>query len=54
LASSLKPTPAWVAYGIDPFAGPDAAPSLSCRIYHGEHRTAGAPSVAQLSAALAT
>jgi hypothetical protein len=37
-----------------PFAGPDAAPSLSCRIYHGEHRTAGAPSVAQLSAALAT
>lgn len=37
----------------DPFAGPDARPSLSCRLYHGEHGASGAPTVAQRSAVLA-
>jgi hypothetical protein len=40
--------------GRDPFAGPDARPSLSCRLYHGEHGASGVPTVAQLSAVLAS
>jgi hypothetical protein len=40
--------------GRDPFAGPDARPSLSCRLYHGEHGASGAPTVAQLAAVLAS
>jgi hypothetical protein len=39
--------------GRDPFADPDARPSLSCRLYHGEHGASGAPTVAQLTAVLA-
>jgi hypothetical protein len=38
--------------GRDPFAAPDAHPSLSCRFYRGEHGTSGAPTVAQLAAVL--
>jgi hypothetical protein len=40
--------------GRDPFAGPGTGPSLSCRLYRDDHgRAQGAPSVAQLRAALA-
>jgi hypothetical protein len=40
--------------GRDPFAGPDARPSLSCRLYPSEQGASGAPTVAQLAAALAS
>ncbi len=40
--------------GRDPFADPDDGPSLSCRLYRGEHGVTGAPSVGQLAAALAS
>jgi hypothetical protein len=40
--------------GRDPFAGPDGRPSLSCRLYRGEHGASGAPTVAQLAAVLAS
>lgn len=40
--------------GRDPFADPAARPSLSCRLYHGEHGTSGAPTVVQLAAVLAS
>jgi len=40
--------------GRDPFADPGARPSLSCRLYHGEHGTSGAPTVVQLAAVLAS
>ena len=40
--------------GRDPFASPDARPSLSCRLYHDEHGASGAPTVAQLAAVLAS
>jgi hypothetical protein len=40
--------------GRDPFAGPGAGTSLSCRLYRDEHgRVQGAPSTGQLRAALA-
>jgi hypothetical protein len=40
--------------GRDPFAAPGTAASLSCRLYRdGTGRVQGAPSAAQLSAALA-
>jgi len=40
--------------GRDPFADPDARPSLSCRLYGGEHGASGAPTVAQLADVLAS
>ena len=40
--------------GRDPFADPDARPSLSCRLYGSEHGTSGAPTVAQLADVLAS
>jgi hypothetical protein len=40
--------------GRDPFAGPDTRPSLSCRLYPGEHGASGAPTVAQLAVVLAS
>lgn len=39
--------------GRDPFAEPGAVPGLSCRVYRTQVGVAGAPSVAQLRAALA-
>ena len=39
--------------GRDPFAEPGAVPSLSCRVYRTDAGLAGAPTVAQLRAALA-
>lgn len=38
--------------GRDAFADPSDRPSLSCRIYGGDHGVAGAPTVAQLVAVL--
>lgn len=38
--------------GVDPFAEPGAAPGLSCRVYRTDAGLAGAPTVAQLRAAL--
>ena len=47
-------SPTVLINGRDPFAGPGAAPSLSCRLYRDEQgQVQGAPSTAQLSAALA-
>ncbi|WP_431920848.1 thioredoxin family protein [Nonomuraea jabiensis] len=40
--------------GRDPFAEPDAAPSLSCRIYRTPDGPAGAPGLDQLRQALRT
>jgi hypothetical protein len=40
--------------GRDPFADPGARPSLSCRLYGGEHGASGAPTVAQLADVLAS
>lgn len=39
--------------GRDPFAEPGAVPGLSCRVYRTQSGVAGAPTVAQLRAALA-
>ena len=39
--------------GRDPFAEPGAIPGLSCRVYRTDAGVAGAPTVAQLRAALA-
>jgi hypothetical protein len=38
--------------GRDPFAEPGALPGLSCRVYRNDDGVAGAPTVAQLHAAL--
>ncbi|MGN6331459.1 MAG: DF family (seleno)protein [Motilibacteraceae bacterium] len=38
--------------GRDPFAEPGAVPGLSCRVYRTQAGVAGAPTVAQLRAAL--
>jgi protein-disulfide isomerase len=40
--------------GVDPFAEPGATPGLSCRVYRTDAGLSGAPSVAQLRAALVT
>jgi hypothetical protein len=40
--------------GRDPFARPDARPSLSCRLYRSDQGAFGAPTVAQLAAAFAS
>jgi hypothetical protein len=39
--------------GDDPFAGPDPRPSLSCRLYGSDQGASGAPTVAELAAAVA-
>ena len=47
-------SPTLLIDGVDPFAGPDQAPSLSCRLYRDEAgRTGGVPSVQALRQALA-
>ena len=47
-------SPTLLIDGVDPFAGPDQAPSLSCRLYRDEAgRAGGAPSVQALRRALA-
>jgi hypothetical protein len=52
--AGMHGSPTLLIDGVDPFAGPDQAPSLSCRLYRDEAgRTAGAPSVQALRQALA-
>ena len=47
-------SPTLLIDGVDPFAGPDQAPSLSCRLYRDQAgRAGGAPSVQALRQALA-
>jgi hypothetical protein len=47
-------SPTLLIDGVDPFAGPDQPPSLSCRLYRDEAgRAGGAPSVQALRQALA-
>jgi hypothetical protein len=46
-------SPTLLADGADPFAGPGQVPSVSCRLYPGEHgHPHPAPSAEQLRAAL--
>jgi hypothetical protein len=46
-------SPTILVDGVDPFAGPGAAASLSCRLYrNSEGRADGAPSVRQLRRAI--
>lgn len=45
-------SPSILVEGVDVFAGPDAGVGLSCRIYGTPDGPAGAPTMAQLRAAL--
>ncbi len=45
-------SPTVLVDGRDPFAAPDAAVGLSCRLYQTDDGPAGAPSVEQLTAVL--
>ena len=52
--AGMHGSPTLLIDGVDPFAGPDQAPSLSCRLYRDEAgRAGGAPSVQALRRALA-
>jgi len=47
--SGMHGSPTLLVDGADPFAGPDAVTSMSCRLYRGEDgRMEWAPSVAEL------
>jgi len=51
--SGMHGSPTILVDGVDPFAAPDAAASLSCRLYrNGEGYADGAPSVLQLRQAI--
>lgn len=49
----MRGSPTVLVNGRDPFAGLDAEPSLSCRLYRSEGRIEGAPAVEDLVVALA-
>ena len=52
--AGMHGSPTQLIDGADPFAGPDEAPSLSCRLYRDPAgRTGGAPPVQALIHALA-
>jgi len=52
-AAGMTGSPTLLIDGMDPFAAPNAVPSLSCRLYRDEHdRLGAAPSAAQLRWAL--
>ncbi len=52
--AGMHGSPTLLIDGTDPFAGPDDAPSLSCRLYRdAAGRTGGAPPVQALIRALA-
>ncbi len=51
-SAGLRGSPTILIDGVDPFAGLDLEPALSCRIYATEHGPDGAPSVVQLIEAL--
>ena len=49
----MRGSPTLLIDGVDPFAGPGQAPSMSCRLYHDENgQLSGAPSVGQLRQAI--
>ena len=49
----MRGSPTLVIDGLDPFAEPGQAPSMSCRLYHDENgQTSGAPSIGQLRQAI--
>lgn len=51
--ADMTGSPTLLVDGVDPFAEPGQAPSVSCRLYRGEGgRVQGAPSVAALRRAL--
>lgn len=51
--AGMHGSPTLLVDGIDPFAGPAQAPSVSCRLYRdAAGRLSGAPSVADLQRAL--
>jgi hypothetical protein len=51
--AGMHGSPTLLIDGVDPFAGPDQATSLSCRLYRDEAgRVGGAPSVQALRQAL--
>jgi hypothetical protein len=53
-AAGMHGSPTLLINGVDPFAPPGQAPSLSCRLYRdAAGRTAGAPPVEALQRALA-
>jgi len=52
--AGMHGSPTLLIDGVDPFAAPEKAPSLSCRLYRNPAgRTEGAPSVEALREALA-
>lgn len=52
IATGMAGSPTMLMWGRDPFAGPDSAPSMSCRLYSdGQGGIGGAPTVNQLRAA---
>lgn len=51
-AAGMHGSPTIRINGHDPFAGPDATPSVSCRLYPSTTGLDGAPPVAELVAAL--
>jgi 2-hydroxychromene-2-carboxylate isomerase len=52
--AGMHGSPTLLIDGVDPFAGPDELPSLSCRLYRDQAGgTGGAPSVHALRQALA-
>lgn len=52
-AAGMTGSPTLLVDGVDPFAGPDRSPSLSCRLYVDETGVVcGTPSVTQLRVAL--
>ena len=51
-AVSFRGSPTVLINGHDPFADPDAAAGLSCRVYRTQAGLAGAPTVEQLLAVL--
>lgn len=48
----FRGSPTILIDGVDPFAGAEASPGLSCRVYQTEGGTEGSPSVSQLLTAL--
>lgn len=48
----FRGSPTILIDGVDPFAGAEVPPGLSCRVYRTEGGTEGSPSVSQLLTAL--
>ncbi|MEY9874579.1 hypothetical protein ABH931_004079 [Streptacidiphilus sp. MAP12-33] len=52
-ATGMTGSPTLLLDGVDPFAAPGAAPSVSCRLYRGaDGAVQGAPGVAELRSVL--